>query len=184
MAGAVVVGFGRGSRDLAVPTANIDPAPLQAALAALPRGVYFGWARLDAPAGSPAEDSQVQKMVMNIGRRPTVNTGGSLALPFIYGHPPLHHPLQPTPQPNPQPTPPLKGDEAPTVEVHILHDFAQEDFHGARLSVVATSFLRPEMRFESLAALQRRIKADIGIARSQLDAPELQAAAAHTALKA
>jgi FAD synthase len=63
------------------------------------------------------------------------------------------------------------------VEVHVLHDFAVEDFHGCHLRVVATSFLRPEMRFDSLGALQKRIKADIGIARSQLDGPELQAAA-------
>jgi hypothetical protein len=75
LAGTVVAGFGRGSRDLAVPTANIDPAPLQDKLATLPRGVYFGWAQLDPPAGSPAEDGAVHKMVMNIGARPTVNTG-------------------------------------------------------------------------------------------------------------
>ncbi|KAI8469809.1 MAG: Flavokinase-domain-containing protein [Monoraphidium minutum] len=148
LAGRVVTGFGRGSRDLAVPTANIDPAPLAGALAALPRGVYFGWARLDAPAGCPPEDSAVHKMVMNVGRRPTVNT----------------------------------GDEAPTVEVHILHDFAVEDFRGSHLSVVATSYLRPEMKFDGLPALIKRIKADIGIARSQLDAPALQAAAGHPSL--
>ncbi|GBF93935.1 riboflavin kinase [Raphidocelis subcapitata] len=143
LAGTVVPGFGRGSRDLAVPTANIDPAPLERRLASLARGVYFGWAQLDPPAGSPEEDGAVHKMVMNIGRRPTVNT----------------------------------GDEAATVEVHILHDYVAQDFHGAHLRVVATSFLRPEMKFDSLAALQKRIKADIGIARSQLDSPELGAAA-------
>lgn len=150
LGGTVVPGFGRGSRDLAVPTANIDPLPLAARLAALPRGVYFGWARLDAEAGSPEADGAVHKMVMNIGMRPTVNT----------------------------------GDEAPTVEVHVLHDFATQDFHGRKLKVVATSFLRPEMKFDSLAALQKRIKADIGIARSQLDGPELQKAASHPSLAA
>jgi riboflavin kinase len=152
LAATVVAGFGRGSRDLAVPTANLDIAELGAdALARLPRGVYFGWARLaNPPAGSPADDSQVHKMVMNVGARPTVNA----------------------------------GDEAPSVEVHVLHDFAADDFRGARLAVVATSFLRPEMKFDGLAALQRRIKADVGIARSQLDLPELQALKAHPSLAA
>jgi len=70
------------------------------------------------------------------------------------------------------------------VEVHILHDFAAQDFHGARLSVVATSFLRPEMKFDSLTALQKRIRADIGIARSQLDAAELKAFAEHPSFAA
>jgi riboflavin kinase len=75
MEGTVVTGFGRGSRQLGVPTANMDPVPLQQQLQQLPRGVYFGWAQLDAPGEWPAADSAVHKMVMNVGRRPTVNTG-------------------------------------------------------------------------------------------------------------
>jgi hypothetical protein len=43
LAGPVVAGFGRGSKQLGVPTANISPAELAAALDALPSGVYFGW---------------------------------------------------------------------------------------------------------------------------------------------
>jgi riboflavin kinase len=79
LAGAVVPGFGRGSAALGVPTANLDPAPLAAALAPLPAGVYFGFARLaDAPAGSP--DAGVFKMAMNVGRRPTFEDGGAPAL--------------------------------------------------------------------------------------------------------
>jgi riboflavin kinase len=71
----VVTGFGRGSRQLGVPTANMDPGPLEQQLQQLERGVYFGWAQLDPPEGSPAVDAAVHKMVMNVGRRPTVNTG-------------------------------------------------------------------------------------------------------------
>jgi riboflavin kinase len=62
--GQVTTGFGRGSRQLGVPTANLPPAPLMEQLRRLPTGVYFGWARVGG-------DSQVHKMVMNIGRRPT-----------------------------------------------------------------------------------------------------------------
>ena len=61
----------------------------------------------------------------------------------------------------------------------MLHDFASDDFRGAELRAVATSFLRPEMKFESLAALKRRIMADIGVARSQLDSPALAAHREH-----
>ena len=42
LAGAVTTGFGRGSRQLGVPTANLPPEPLEAQLAGLPDGVYFG----------------------------------------------------------------------------------------------------------------------------------------------
>lgn len=42
LAGSVVRGFGRGSRQLGVPTANIDPVQVATQLKGLPYGVYFG----------------------------------------------------------------------------------------------------------------------------------------------
>lgn len=41
--GIVVVGMGRGSKQMGVPTANLDPQPLKDQLEELPKGVYFGW---------------------------------------------------------------------------------------------------------------------------------------------
>lgn len=38
------------------------------------------WARLDAGEGSPEADSQVHKMVLNIGKRPTVQDGAGLTV--------------------------------------------------------------------------------------------------------
>eukprot|EP00967_Tisochrysis_lutea_P025687 scaffold29669_cov17-Tisochrysis_lutea.AAC.1 len=43
MSGPVVEGFGRGSKQMGVPTANIDPKPLETTLKAMHNGVYFGW---------------------------------------------------------------------------------------------------------------------------------------------
>ena len=40
--GKVTSGFGRGSRQLGFPTANLPPKPLEHMLAHLPKGVYFG----------------------------------------------------------------------------------------------------------------------------------------------
>lgn len=40
--GTVVVGMGRGSKQMGVPTANLDPKPLADQLEELPKGVYFG----------------------------------------------------------------------------------------------------------------------------------------------
>ncbi len=40
--GRVVEGFGRGSTQMGVPTANIEPGPLKDQLEGLPLGVYFG----------------------------------------------------------------------------------------------------------------------------------------------
>lgn len=40
--GEVASGFGRGSKQLGFPTANLPPGPLQKELEGLPKGVYFG----------------------------------------------------------------------------------------------------------------------------------------------
>jgi riboflavin kinase len=69
--GNVIPGFGRGSKQLGVPTANIPPEPLTETLRGLSTGVYFGWARIEPVPGAPAADAEVHKMVMNIGKRPT-----------------------------------------------------------------------------------------------------------------
>ena len=59
--GQVVKGFGRGSRELGVPTANY-PEEVVAELPPLKEGVYFGWARV---AGD-----EVRGMVMSLGFNP------------------------------------------------------------------------------------------------------------------
>ena len=64
----VVSGYGRGSKQLGVPTANLRPADVSAETNVLPHGVYFGFARL---VGEGNGDGAVRKMVMNIGKRPT-----------------------------------------------------------------------------------------------------------------
>lgn len=71
MSGEVVAGYGRGSRKLGVPTANLRPDDVASETDGLPLGVYFGFVRLESGSGN---DGVVRKMVMNIGRRPTFVT--------------------------------------------------------------------------------------------------------------
>lgn len=42
MEASVVKGFGRGSKDLGFPTANLNPAEVENEIQGLPAGVYFG----------------------------------------------------------------------------------------------------------------------------------------------
>jgi FAD synthase len=56
----VVHGFGRGSKQLGIPTANLDADALGPVVDALPAGIYFGWASVGA-------DPAVHKMVMSVG---------------------------------------------------------------------------------------------------------------------
>lgn len=71
--GAVVRGFGRGSRDMGVPTANVAPTAVEQHLVSRPFGVYFGWAQVVYRDGSRCSD--VVAMVLNYGRRPTIQDG-------------------------------------------------------------------------------------------------------------
>lgn len=63
-----------------------------------------------------------------------------------------------------------------TVEVHVMHDFGRQ-FYGEELRVVVVGFIRPEMRFANIGALVDRIRADVGISRNMLDAPQMASAA-------
>jgi hypothetical protein len=56
----VVKGFGRGSKELGIPTANLDIDALGAAADALATGIYYGWARVGAAP-------EAHMMVMSIG---------------------------------------------------------------------------------------------------------------------
>lgn len=60
--GKVIHGFGRGSKELGCPTANIPVEPYDKQLANLPLGVYWGLARVNA--------GPVYGMALNIGWSP------------------------------------------------------------------------------------------------------------------
>ncbi len=63
--GRVVKGFGRGSKELGIPTANFETAVVKSAVASndLDNGIYMGWAKLN-------NDGLVHKMVVSVGWNP------------------------------------------------------------------------------------------------------------------
>ena len=60
--GEVVKGFGRGSKELGIPTANFPESVVEGLPEGTGTGVYYGWARVD--------QGPVHKMVMSIGWNP------------------------------------------------------------------------------------------------------------------
>lgn len=60
--GEVIKGFGRGSKQLGIPTANYPPSVVSALPEEVKTGVYFGFASVD--------NGPVHKMVMSIGWNP------------------------------------------------------------------------------------------------------------------
>ncbi|KAF5891566.1 riboflavin kinase, partial [Clarias magur] len=60
--GPVVRGFGRGSKELGIPTANFPESVVDSLPADINTGIYYGWARVD--------NGDIHKMVMSIGWNP------------------------------------------------------------------------------------------------------------------
>ncbi|KAJ2964195.1 hypothetical protein NQZ79_g788 [Umbelopsis isabellina] len=62
--GTVVKGYGRGSKELGIPTANLSEDATATICSELKTGVYYGWVQLGE------RDTQVYQMVMSIGWNP------------------------------------------------------------------------------------------------------------------
>eukprot|EP00094_Tigriopus_californicus_P004294 TCALIF_04140-PA protein Name:"Similar to Rfk Riboflavin kinase (Mus musculus)" AED:0.27 eAED:0.27 QI:0/0/0/0.6/1/1/5/0/183 len=60
--GQVVQGFGRGSKELGIPTANFSEEVIERLPTAMDTGIYYGWARID--------QGDIYKMVMSVGWNP------------------------------------------------------------------------------------------------------------------
>ncbi|KAL7213180.1 hypothetical protein ACSBR2_015815 [Camellia fascicularis] len=73
--GPVVKGFGRGSKVLGIPTANLSTKGYSTVLSEHPSGVYFGWAGLSTRG--------VYKMVMSIGWNPYFNNAEKTMEPWL-----------------------------------------------------------------------------------------------------
>ncbi|CAE7921760.1 anon-84Ea [Symbiodinium sp. KB8] len=76
--GEVVKGFGRGSKELGVPTANLPVETLGAELDGLNPGVYYGWASVDGEVPC--------KMVMSIGWNPFYGNKTKTVEPHLLAH--------------------------------------------------------------------------------------------------
>ncbi|KLU88632.1 riboflavin kinase, partial [Magnaporthiopsis poae ATCC 64411] len=141
MEGKVISGFGRGSKELGIPTANL-PVDASATpwIAEAKSGVYFGWASLNLPASHPQASTTgtgtstyaVFPMVMSIGYNP------------------------------------FYKNTVRSAEVHVLHRF-DADFYGAHMRLLILGFVRDELDYSTLDALVKDINLDCDVARNSLD---------------
>ncbi|KAK3830768.1 MAG: riboflavin kinase [Linnemannia elongata] len=73
MNGTVIKGFGRGSKDLGIPTANLPEEAIAAQDDKLVTGIYYGWAQVVESTNSSLATScpaTVYPMVMSLGWNP------------------------------------------------------------------------------------------------------------------
>ena len=153
MRGPVVRGFGRGSKQLGIPTANLDAGALKKESDALAPGIYFGWASVGpqpvakgtgGEAGGENTNAPIAErcpMVMSIGWNPFFD------------------------------------DAKKTIEPWLLDETLPEEFYGAELRLTVCAYLRPEANFTTLENLVARIRRDAEVAEAALRAAPFKASA-------
>ncbi|KAB8218505.1 riboflavin kinase [Aspergillus novoparasiticus] len=146
LSGPVIKGFGRGSKELGIPTANIPPDGLSD-YPDLQVGVYYGVVALD-PSRFTSETT-ILPAVLSIGYNPFYkNTTRSVEIHIM---PPLSSPS------------PTANGEAGQVKFHKL-----PDFYGTKLNLLILGYIRPEYDYVSLEALVEDIRIDCEVARQSL----------------
>ncbi|KAH0601594.1 hypothetical protein MHUMG1_00472 [Metarhizium humberi] len=145
MEGKVISGFGRGSKELGIPTANL---PVDSALtpwiSSIPSGVYFGYASLNLPAGHP--------------QRPASSSSSSSPGPASFSVFPMVMSIGYNP---------FYKNTVRSAEVHVLHGFTA-DFYDAHMRLLILGFIREEKDYKSLEALIDDINFDCEVAKSSL----------------
>lgn len=157
--GKVASGYGRGSRKLGFPTANLPSSLFGEALEAWPTGVYFGYAVVEKgqngggsgpPMGSESDEAPQTHATEGFGvcHKAVVNIGYS---------------------------PTFEGNENPEkiVEAYIIGGGGGKafdgDFYGSTMTLALIGTLRPECKFASFPQLVAQITQDVADAAAALD---------------
>ncbi|KAG5921746.1 riboflavin kinase [Claviceps capensis] len=153
MEGKVIAGFGRGSKELGIPTANLPVDSTQTPwIDAILSGVYFGYASLQSIPSSHAESTSSSSSSGPGAPVPVSGIGSEPALfPMVMsiGYNPFYK------------------NTVRSAEVHILHEF-EADFYGAHMRLLIVGFIREEKDYVSREALIEDIEEDCRVARRSL----------------
>ncbi|KAG0637656.1 hypothetical protein HOY80DRAFT_246687 [Tuber brumale] len=148
LSGPVIKGFGRGSKELQIPTANIPIEGLRVGgCETVESGVYYGYAGLNIPATADNDNHDKSKEPSA-----TATATGGKVFPMVMsiGWNPFYK------------------NSVRSAEVHIIHTFP-EDFYGVQMNLVVLGFIRPEFDYVSKEALIEDIKMDIKVGVNSLE---------------
>jgi len=148
MEGKVIRGFGRGSSQLGIPTANLPvDETLTPWIGNIASGVYFGWASLRLPSSHlnyPRTSSDTTTTT-------TITTGVSVyPMVMSIGYNKFYK------------------NEARSAEVHVLHEFGAY-FYDVEMRLLITGFIREERDYDEEKELIEDIMVDCVVARNSLD---------------
>ncbi len=154
MEGRVIRGFGRGSKELGIPTANLPvDNVLTPWISTIESGEYFGWASLGL---SPIHT--IQPTTLSYTTTSTSTTAATETQPEFSVYPMVlsigYNPFY--------------GNEGRSVEVHLLHKFGA-DFYDVEMRVLILGFIREERNYPDQQALIDDINLDCDVARRSLE---------------
>ncbi|KAF4553131.1 Riboflavin kinase-like protein [Elsinoe fawcettii] len=160
--GEVIKGFGRGSKELGIPTANLPISGLAVGgHDDLQSGVYYGWASLSSHVS--AKDQSKSHSLPGTNGADTPQSHISQTESELHEEKAGIFPMVMSIGWNP-----YYKNEKRSVEVHIMHAFAK-DFYGKRMKVLILGFIRPEYDYVSLDSLVEDIRTDIDVSLKSLE---------------
>lgn len=164
MSGRVMSGYGRGSKKLGVPTANLPHFDKALTELEIQNGVYFGWAsRLTSLSDSKLmPNEQIIPCVTNIGISPTFE-GMENPIRIAEVHLIDFNKKETEANSNGETSDNTKEAVADGKESKEIGD--EDDFYGDYLRVALIGFLRPEKKFENFGELVSQINQDVNNAR-------------------
>ncbi|KAL4722400.1 riboflavin kinase [Fusarium chlamydosporum] len=159
MEGKVISGFGRGSKELGIPTANLPvDETLTPWIANIASGVYFGYASLALPSEHPDIPSSASP-----NAAPPSGTEDAL----LSTEAPANPPFQIFPMVMSIGYNPFYKNKVRSAEVHVLHKFTA-DFYDVPMRLLILGFIREEKDYKSLEALIEDINFDCEVAKNSL----------------
>ncbi|ANB12104.1 riboflavin kinase [Sugiyamaella lignohabitans] len=156
----VIAGYGRGSSDLGIPTANI-PQDAFDALDIGDTGIYYGWASVHKSSQHPHTietcpegTDGTRKVEFSYGETLECGKDSDVVFPMVMsvGWNPFY------------------GNKKRSAEIHIIHKFS-DAFYGAAIKFMILGYIRPELNYVSKEALIADINTDIQVALNSLNRP-------------
>ncbi|AMD20994.1 HEL287Cp [Eremothecium sinecaudum] len=150
----IIPGFGRGSSELGIPTANVPIEQLTEQIQELQTGIYFGWCKLKVISSDEnvVKRNNGSEVILNYGSKLTEDDLSVLPVVLSIGWNPFYK------------------NTVKTVELHIIHDFS-DTFYGAEVKFSFLGYIRPELNYTTKEALIEDIKTDIKIASETVKLP-------------